>query len=358
MHKGISAARRIVLSASATALVMWGLLYAPTPYLVYEPGIAVPVEPMIESVSDETDERGELLLTAVKLTAPNMWSVLKAMVDSDRDIYMKSDVFGQYSKEQYSERLTVIMEGSQNDAVEAAYRYADVPYEVRTEAIIVTDVILIADRPAGKLRAGDKLIGLRGGAKFESVEDAASQVAEAMRGLQSGAVKSLVVEAERNGSRIDVELTSGRAMDGAGGQKARQLAELLGVKGFTELRSVQAVDERQALRISAGEIGGPSAGLVFALGAIDLLTDGDLTGGARIAATGTIDPDGKVGAIGGIKQKVVATDGEGAELFLVPKANEGDAKAKSKRMGSKMKIVGVQTLREATDAIASFLRER
>ena len=116
--------------------------------------------------------------------------------------------------------------------------------------------------------------------------------------------------------------------------------------------------ERQALRISAGEIGGPSAGLVFALGAIDLLTDGDLTGGARIAATGTIDPDGKVGAIGGIKQKVVATDGEGAELFLVPKANEGDAKAKANRMGSKMKIVGVQTLREATDAIASFLRER
>ena len=120
---------------------------------------------------------------------------------------------------------------------------------------------------------------------------------------------------------------------------------------------MQADDERQAVRISAGEIGGPSAGLVFALGVIDLLTDGDLTGGSRIAATGTINPDGKVGAIGGIKQKVVSTDGEGAELFLVPNANEKEAKAKAKRIGSEMEIVGVETLQEAMDAIASYLAE-
>lgn len=358
MHNGISAARRIVLSAGATALVMWGLLYAPTPYVVYEPGIAVPVEPMIDLESNQTEEGGELLLTAVKLTVPNIWSVLKATVDGDRDIYLKSDVFGHYSKQQYSERLTVIMEGSQNDAVEAAYRYLNVPYEVRTEAIIVTDVILIADRPAGKLKAGDKLIGLKGGERFQNVEDAAAKVAAALLELENGEREAVVVEAERGESRFEVELPASRPESGLSDKEAQRLAELLGVKGFTELRSVQAVEEGQALRISAGEIGGPSAGLVFTLGAIDLLTEGDLAGGARIAATGTIDPDGNVGAIGGIKQKVVATDREDAELFLVPKANEMDARAKAKRMGSKMEIVGVETLREATDAIASFLEKR
>lgn len=356
MRNGLSGARRIVLSAVATAFVMWLLLYAPTPYVVYEPGIAVPVEPMISLQSGQPSGGGELLLTAVKLTDPNMWSVLKASVDGDKDVYSKDQVFGSYTKQQYSERLTVIMEGSQNDAVEAAYRYLAIPYEVKTEAIVVSDVFTIAGKPAGRLRAGDRLIGFHEGQPFKDVATAAEIVLNALR--KQPEEGTVMVTAERGGKSFEVELKASLLNNLSSEETEKQFAELLGVRGFTELRSVKASNSEHELLISAGEIGGPSAGLVFALGAVDLLTEGDLTGGALIAATGTITPNGKIGAIGGIKQKVVSTDKNGAELFLVPKGNEKDAKAKAKRMGTSMKIVGVETLKEAMNAIASFLEQR
>ncbi|MFP3675149.1 S16 family serine protease, partial [Bacillus sp. SIMBA_031] len=71
-------------------------------------------------------------------------------------------------------------------------------------------------------------------------------------------------------------------------------------------------------------VGGPSAGMMFALGIIDTLTPGDLTGGKHIAGTGTITPDGAVGAIGGIAQKMIGAKQQGATLFLAPAANCGD----------------------------------
>ena len=73
--------------------------------------------------------------------------------------------------------------------------------------------------------------------------------------------------------------------------------------------------------ISSGDIGGPSAGLMFSLGLYDALTPGDLTDGRTIAGTGTMAPDGTVGPIGGIADKVVAAERVGATVFLVPKDN-------------------------------------
>jgi PDZ domain-containing protein len=73
--------------------------------------------------------------------------------------------------------------------------------------------------------------------------------------------------------------------------------------------------------IDAGDIGGPSAGLMYTLGIIELLTPGDLTGGVTVAGTGEIDTKGKVGEIGGIQQKLISARRQGATVFLVPKAN-------------------------------------
>jgi Lon-like protease len=78
--------------------------------------------------------------------------------------------------------------------------------------------------------------------------------------------------------------------------------------------------------ISSGDIGGPSAGLMYALGLYDLLTPGDLTGGRIIAGTGTLDLAGHVGPIGGIRDKVVAAERIGASLFLAPKDNMAELK--------------------------------
>ena len=103
------------------------------------------------------------------------------------------------------------------------------------------------------------------------------------------------------------------------------------------------------IEIDSGTIGGPSAGLALTLGIIDLMTPGELTGGRQVAATGTISFDGSVGAIGEVDQKAIAAERAGIDLFLVPTANLRDA---LDHVSSDIRVVGVDTLQEALDALA------
>lgn len=267
MEEKGAVARRMLLSAGATAMAMWLLLYAPTPYVVYEPGIAVPVRQHVQLEYEKADDvpkqnpgngtpgeqgaTGMFMLTAVRLTGPNLWGIVKAGLDRDRDVRLKSEVFGGQSRKQYVERINTVMTGSQETALQAAYRFSDVPFHI-VEGKTVPD------------------------------------------------------------------------------------------------------DKEKAIEIRAKDIGGPSAGLVFALQTIDLLTDGDLSRGMRIAATGTIDAQGAVGPIGGVKQKTVTVSQEGADLFIVPKGNEEQAKKTAKRLQSDTVIIGVDTIEEAVQAIDGY----
>ena len=80
------------------------------------------------------------------------------------------------------------------------------------------------------------------------------------------------------------------------------------------------VDFPLKIKIATGDVSGPSGGLAFALTIIDDLTPGNLTGGKKIAVTGTIEPDGTVGDVGGVAQKTVAARAAGARLMIVPRA--------------------------------------
>jgi Lon-like protease len=104
------------------------------------------------------------------------------------------------------------------------------------------------------------------------------------------------------------------------------------------------------LRIETKDVGGPSAGLALGLGVIDVLTPGNLTGGRRVAATGTLDYHGTVGPVGGIKQKTHLVMRENIELFLVP-AGEEYEEASRYAAGSATKVVPVQTLDDALNAL-------
>ena len=105
-----------------------------------------------------------------------------------------------------------------------------------------------------------------------------------------------------------------------------------------------------SVNISSGDIGGPSAGLMFALGLYDELTPGDLTQGRTIAGTGTISLDGKVGPIGGIRDKVEAAQRVGATVFLVPKDNMAELNGVDT---GGMKLITVGTFQEALDALSA-----
>ncbi|WP_093772627.1 PDZ domain-containing protein [Streptomyces sp. yr375] len=107
--------------------------------------------------------------------------------------------------------------------------------------------------------------------------------------------------------------------------------------------------------LKLSDVGGPSAGLLFSLGVVDKLdgdgSGGDLTGGRTIAGTGTIDADGKVGAVGGVALKTQAARRDGATVFLVPKEECGDAKAE---LPKGLRLVPVTTLKGAVGALVAL----
>ncbi|WP_338697037.1 S16 family serine protease [Streptomyces sp. Q6] len=109
--------------------------------------------------------------------------------------------------------------------------------------------------------------------------------------------------------------------------------------------------------LQLGDVGGPSAGLLFSLGIVDMLDGdgrgGDLTGGRSIAGTGTIDAAGKVGAVGGVSLKVQAADRDGATVFLVPKAECADAKASAPKS---MRLVPVTTLKRTITDLTNLAK--
>ena len=110
-----------------------------------------------------------------------------------------------------------------------------------------------------------------------------------------------------------------------------------------------------SVKIQIEDIGGPSAGTMFALGIIDTLTPGDLTGGKKIAGTGTIDADGVVGPIGGIRQKLVGARRAGARYFLAPADNCTEVR---KHIPDGLTVVKIATLNSARDAVTAIAADR
>ena len=104
------------------------------------------------------------------------------------------------------------------------------------------------------------------------------------------------------------------------------------------------------ITLNTANIGGPSAGLAMALTLLDTLSKGSLTGGHAIATTGTIDPQGRVGAIGGAAEKTIAVENAGVHYFFVP---QGDYAAAQSTANSSLHVIGVTTLRQ----VLAYLRK-
>ncbi|MFE7442230.1 S16 family serine protease [Streptomyces chartreusis] len=134
-----------------------------------------------------------------------------------------------------------------------------------------------------------------------------------------------------------------------------QMRESQGDATEAALNYLDLNDKDVKVTLKLADVGGPSAGLLFSLGIVDKLngdgTGGDLTGGRTIAGTGTIDPAGKVGAVGGVSLKTQAASRDGATVFLVPKAECGDAKAE---LPKGLRLVPVTTLKGAVNALTAL----
>jgi len=341
-------ALRWAVAATAAALLLFAV---PVPYVLYEPGKAVPVEVLVtvektnrpdaplETVqpgrgasSQHSDDDGEWLLTTVYLRArATLWTVVESAWRADREAHAKRAVFGGSGEEEYKARMDELMAESQGKAVEAAFRAAGVRYETVPDGVFVT-------RGAGRLKAGDRIAAVDGAGVSGLAE-----LAEALRG-RAGREAELAVL--RGGREIAVRL----AMDKAG---AGDLPGMPGGAELTEILAVRPADPALRVTIDAGGFTGPSAGLALALHIYERIAGEPLTGGRRIAATGTIEPSGAVGAVGGVRMKAIAASRAGADLFLVPVENAAEAAAAADAAGGGMAVAGVKSLEEAVGLLRS-----
>ncbi|HXW78103.1 MAG TPA: S16 family serine protease [Acidimicrobiales bacterium] len=171
----------------------------------------------------------------------------------------------------------------------------------------------------------------------------AEQLTTALQALRPGNVVSLTDQPAGSGraKQVKVKLSAPTASALAEGFTGHAY---LGLEVETKVKPVLPFP----VSVDAGAIGGPSAGLAFTLGILDALSNGRLTGGHKVAATGTIDPDGNVGQVGGVQEKTVAVERAGAQVFFVPQAEYSDAKSVA---GDGLNVVPVTTLGQVLETL-------
>jgi Lon-like protease len=327
-----------LLAAPLFVLLWVVVLTSPLPFVTYSPGPTVDVlaeregEEIVEVRGQEAfRDGGELRMTTVYVDSPEQSITLPRLIEAwwspDQAVRPYDSVYppGQ-TDEDKDMQSSVQMVSSQDVAIARALTALGRDVEAVTEVQFVTE-----GAPAdGELEVRDVLLEVDG----TPVEDPA-QVADLVRDTEPG--ESVAFTVLRDGEERTVEVTpeqvEGRAMVG-----------IVPGPGYDFPIDVD-------VRIPES-IGGPSAGMVFALAIYDTLTPGSLTGGGIVAGTGTLDAEGRVGPIGGIQQKIAGAADAGSELFLVPAGNCADALGAPE--ADELRLVRVATFDDALAAVEDW----
>jgi PDZ domain-containing protein len=302
---------------------------------VYQPGSASEVAPMIKVENADPEEQGTFMMTTVSASYANVALLVANMFNSNAEVARKETRLGDKSEEEYAAEQVYYMNSSQSSAVQAAYHAAGIPYEDVTEYLYVFSVP--AQSNQGQFHPGDKILNVDSGA----VTDPAA-LSSLLSARKIG--DKVKVALQRGDKRIEEEVTLVEVKDKEDATGRPGLGVVIAA-----VQKVKPKEAGKSVSFVNTDVGGPSAGLMFTMEIYNRLTPGDLTKGHRVAGTGTINPAGEVGAIGGVKHKIVAADQAGAEVFFVPIKNYDEAKARADKIGTKMKLVPVSTLTEALD---------
>lgn len=318
----------LVLALAFAAVVIAGN-FIHVPYVIISPGEATALDSRVITINGTPTYRhaGNLLFLTVRVTNsdPSLWRYLFATADDDVDVEKKQNIIGCATFDENARLNDLLMTQSQDVAKTVALRRLGYTVVDGASRAVIADVM--CDGPShGRLMLGDVITAIDG---------IAVRASETVRPL---------VLAHKVGDDVDVTVDRGG--------KAVQVRVHLGKnqgKPFMGIATQTVTDEQFPVdvRIDTRRVSGPSAGLAFTLAIIDDLTPGNLTGGKRVAVTGSILPDGGVAPVGGVAQKTITARRQGATLMLVP---AGEAKA-ARQHADGMKIVVVKTVADALAAL-------
>lgn len=338
-EKGVSVSRNAVAIVSSLLFVALAalLVVIPVPYVAWRPGQTIDVlatsddgAPVIEVSGLPTFETvGQLLMTTVSSTRVDstlsLPEALFVSLANDSDAMPREVIYppGKSSSQVQSEAVAM-MDKSRINSTVAALRAAGVAV---TELPRVESVVL-SGPSADRLIPGD-LITAVDDIEMKTREDVIAQVA-------THAVGDVVVfTVLRDGQETTVSVTTSASNTDA----RRPVVGISLDTGFLYAPQVQfGVDQ---------SVTGPSAGLVFALGLYDRITEGSLIADGVVAGTGEIDPSGRVIRIGAIREKIKGAERDGATVFLVPEDNCADVG----NLDTDVQLVRVGTLKDAIAAI-------
>lgn len=340
----------LIVSAAITLILLIVAFWLPVPFVRLSPGPTFNVigqddgEEVIRISGTETfPVDGTLDMTTVYerggprggLTFVDAIAAWLDPADSvvPRELLFPDDITG----EEVQQRQALLFDTSESNAVAAAMAYLDRPV---TTSVVANAVY--PDTPAdGVVLPKDEFVTVNG-----QPITSAEEVVELVRGNPAGTEFTMVVR--RDGVEVDgamqddveqtLTLTSAPNPDDPA-------VPYLGI-GVGELYSAGF-----PIDFTLEDVGGPSAGLVFALGIVDKLTPEGLIAGEHVAGTGTIDPDGTVGPIGGIRQKLVGARDSGATFFVMPADHCAEIEG---HVPDGLTVSPVTSLAEAVAAISDF----
>lgn len=330
--------RNTVAIVSAVLFVVLAALLAvsPVPYVTWNPGATYNVlgsadgQPFIKVDGLQTyPTSGQLLMTTVAQTRVDaqvsLPEALMADWSASSDVLPREWVYQPgKSGEQFQAESTRQMDAAQRDATVAALRAAGHP----VAELAMVSAVAVAGPAIDKLLTGDMIT------KVDGIPvTTVAQVREAVGRHAVG--DDVQFELLRSAKPVTVRITT---VSSNQDKKLPTIGVSL-TKGYQYGPSVTFGTE--------SGIGGPSAGLALALGTFDLITEGDLIGNNTIGVTGTIDSEGNVGKIGGIREKIYGADRAQASAFLVPEANCEDIAG----IDVKLRLIKVATLKDAIAAL-------
>jgi PDZ domain-containing protein len=332
------------IGAVAVAVGVTGSLIR-LPYYTYSPGSALDLSSRVRVRGAQTyPDRGDVMLLFVRERARvNFWAWLQASLDSNIDLVKEIDATGGESRKHLNEQAVCDMTQSKTAAKVAAL--STLGYKLKLRPGVV-----IADFPQGS-----KSTKTTTGTTTQTVTFPAENAllpCDVLTRVDGHEITqpedvSKLIGRHRPGSSVTLRIVrAGRTLTVKVPVTEYQGKRIIGIS------AAPRYDVPLDISIDTSNISGPSAGLAMALAIVDDLTPGDLTGGKRIAVTGTISPDGNVGQIGAIQQKAITAKAADAQIFIVPACGDdrvcsNDLRRLKQRVGDDIDVEPVSTLAQA-----------
>jgi PDZ domain-containing protein len=336
--------RAATLIFASVLILVLGMVgaFIPVPYVALRPGPTTNTlgqlgkVPLIQISGAKTyPKSGHLnFVTVAYQGGPgnriDLFTALRGWVDPDVAIVPEEAIFPKnVPTKKVEQENTAEMADSQESATAAALHELNMPMTTT----VVVDSVQQGLPATGKLRPGDQIVAVDG-TQIKQVP----QVSTVIGKHKPGQTVKFTIRRAGKDSSVDVGTV-------ASPDKSTPGKPVVGVVLREKFQFPVQV------KISVGDVGGPSAGLMFSLGIYDKLTPQEITGGKFIAGTGTITPEGQVGPIGGIQQKMVAARHAGATIFLTPTQNCADAVASAPKG---LRLVRVDTMHGALQALSAL----